>query len=236
MNLDDAFWPALWSLSTSVGTRPETLLAVWFAESGLNPAAKNSIGCLGLNQTCPREIGGPGFPNDDAEAYAQAPASQQLAWIAHQVTSAALLNGGPFLSAARYYQANYLPATLRTAKGPTDPIAAKAGPNAIAYKANTVLDANGDGAITLDDLGHYLEKRIAANGVPLRTAIATAYAEKPAEAPWTAPHLVLFEPSAAPVAQNTPRTRTLASVGASVGGGGAFLAGLALFALVWRRA
>src|SRR5579859_4531633 len=123
MNLDDAFWPALWSLATSVGTRPETLLAVWFAESGLDPGAQNAIGCVGLNQTCPREIGGPGFPNDDAAAYASAPASGQVAWIAPQVASAVHLNGGPFRSGARYYQANFLPATLATAKRPGDVIA-----------------------------------------------------------------------------------------------------------------
>ncbi len=235
MSLDDAFWPALWSLSTAVGTRPETLLAVWFAESGLDPAAKNSIGCLGLNQTCPSANGGPGFPNGDADAYAQAPASQQLAWIAQQVTSAVHLNGGPFLSAARYYQANFLPATLPTAKAPNDPIAAKNGRYASAYGANAILDANGDGTITLDDLGRYLEKRIAANGAALRTAIATAYAQKPADAPWTAPHLVLYEPSPASVAQLSPHSSLRASVSAS--GGGAFLAGIALLvAFAWRRA
>ena len=235
MSLDDAFWPPLWSLSISIGTRPETLLAVWFAESGLDPAAKNAIGCLGLNQTCPRAIGGPGFPNEDADAYARAPASQQLAWIANQVTSAARLNSGPFLSAARYYQANFLPATLLMAKSPSDPIAARSGPYAAAYGANTALDANGDGVITLDDLARYLEKRIATSGAALQTAIATAYAQKPANAPWPGPHLVLYEPSPGSMAQSAPRAKTL--VRASISGGGAFLAGLALLvAVAWRRA
>lgn len=195
MNLDDAFWPALWALATTVGTRPETLLAVWFAESGLDPAAQNSAGCIGLNQTCPSELGGPGFPNGDAAAYAASPASSQLAWIAPQVVSAQHLNGGPFRSAARYYQANFLPATLRTAKRPRDVIASRRGPYAPQYAANAGLDVTGDGVITLEDLGHYLERRIAQGGGALEAVVGRAYASQPTSAPWASPSLVLFEPS-----------------------------------------
>jgi hypothetical protein len=194
MDLDTAFWPALWALATTVGTRPETLLAVWFAESGLEPKAQNPQGCIGLNQTCPSELGGPGFPNGDAAAYAASPASAQLAWIAPQVVSAQHLNGGPFRSAARYYQANFLPATLLTAKGPRDVIAGRNGPYAPQYGANTGLDVTADGFITLDDLGRYLQRRIALGGGALEGAIAQAYASRPPGAPWTSSRLTLFEP------------------------------------------
>jgi len=192
MNLDDAFWPALWSLASASGTRPEILLAVWTSESGLDPRAKNSIGCIGLNQSCPKPYG-PGFPNDDADAYQAAPASEQLAWIRPQVLSAVELNGGPFVSAARYYQANFLPATLAHAKRPGDVIAGRRGPYAQAYAANLALDPERRGAITLTTLGRALEKRIV-HDQGFADAVATAYAQPPPDAPWSSPQLVLYEP------------------------------------------
>lgn len=208
MPLDAAFWPALWSLvALPSGTRPEVFLAVWLYESGLDPSAQNAGGCIGLNQSCPAASGGPGFPGGDAaaQAYRASPASAQLAWIAPQVMSDMQLNGGPFASAARYFQANLLPATLATAKQPSDVIAARGGPYAGAYASNAVLDVGGDGAITLDDLGHALQNKILASGSTLSSAIAQTYAAAPAGAPWSSPALVLFEPaapSAGPVASS----------------------------------
>ena len=199
MALDSNFWPALWNLAVASGTRPEVFLTVWFAESGLEPTAQNVDGCIGLNQTCPKEMGGPGFPST-AEAYRALPAGQQVAWIAPQVHAAVKLNGGPFASAARYYQANLLPATLATAKRSGDVIASKAGPYPMEYAANAALDVNRDGRITLQDLGDYLAALVRDHGynvdqgAPLSVAIHTAYANRPPNAPWTSPSLVLREP------------------------------------------
>jgi hypothetical protein len=202
MALDAKFWASLWRLAISADTRPEILLTVWFAESGLDPSARNSIGCIGLNQTCPKSIGGPGFPSTP-EAYRAALASEQLAWIAPQVRAQVLLNGGGFRSAARCFQANLLPATLGTATRPADVVAAAAGPYADAYKANQQLDVSSDGTITLADLGDYLERVVvprgldASHGAPLETAIETAYAPQnlPQDALWTSPALTLHETS-----------------------------------------
>src|SRR5579859_5475909 len=131
---------------------------VWFAESELEPSAENPVsGCIGLNQTCPTSMGGPGFPST-SEAFKASPASQQLAWIGPQVMAQVGLNGGGFGSAARYYQANFLPATLPVAKRSGDIIAARNGPYAAAYAANKDLDVRGTGAITLADLGDYLQR------------------------------------------------------------------------------
>ena len=160
--LDSAFFPALWALAEKYNTRPEFFLIVWWEESGLNPGAVNSIGCTGLNQSCPKSTGGPGYPS----GYASWPASEQLTgWIAGQVASGIKANGGPFLSAARYLQANFLPATLpkSTAPGPKaiapdDVICGKAGPYARAYNGNAQFDVGKNGTITLQDLGDYLEK------------------------------------------------------------------------------
>jgi hypothetical protein len=207
MALDTNFWPALWSLAIRAKTRPEILLTVWFAESELDPSAQNSLGCIGLNQTCPAGVGGPGFPSTP-EAFRAAPASEQVGWIANQVLSQARANGGGFRSAARYQQANFLPATLKTATRPRDVIAARGGPYAVAYEQNKGLDVSGDGAITLADLGDYLERMVRERGIdvdhgaPLEVAIQTAYsaAYLPAGAPWRSPLLVLREP--APAAGN----------------------------------
>lgn len=221
MPLDDAFWPALWSLSMATGTRPETFLAVWFAESGLQTSIRNpATGCIGLNQTCPKEIGGPGFPNDDADGYAALPASDQLAWIAPQVIAQWHLNGGPFVSAARYYQANFLPATLATTRRVADIIAGKDGPFAKAYAANVVLDMNRDGAITLDDLAAWVKQSAQQRGSQtLDDAIARTYAERPSSSPWASARLVFNEPRA----------------GGTGGGGGVALGFALVLGLAWLR-
>jgi hypothetical protein len=224
MVLDAYFWPALWGLAIDANTRPEVLLTVWFAESALDPSAQNSLGCIGLNQTCPASVGGPGFPSTP-EAYRSASASEQVAWIAPQVLAQARLNGGGFRSAARYYQANFLPATLATAKRPTDVIAARGGPYAAAYEANRGLDFSGDGAITLADLGDYLARVVLERGIdvdhgaPLETAIRTAYSAPhlPSNAPWRSAELVVREPEAAPVRPRRGGTGVLVTLAGLVG-------------------
>ena len=190
MNLDPAFWPALWELARATQTRPEIYLAVWFAESGLDPAAANSIGCLGINQTCPTPVG-PGFPGAP-EAYKALPASDQLAWIASSIKQN-VATYGPFRSGARYYQSNFLPATLGAARHPRDVVAAAAGPYAEAYRANAGLDVSGDGAITIEDLGRFLQSRVAGDAT-YASAVQQAYANRPADAPWSAPVLAMLEP------------------------------------------
>ena len=216
MNLDAAFWPALWELSRATQTRPEIFLAVWFAESGLDPTAANSIGCIGLNQTCPASIGGPGFPATP-EAFKASTASEQLAWIAQNVKRAAA-QYGPFRSAARYYQANFLPGTLGVAKRPGDVVAAHAGPYAAAYDANRLLDVTGDGAITLDDLASYLERKVAQHS-DFQSAVLQTYANRPEGAPFQSPQLALYEPG--------PRGNR----------GAGLMAGLfvSVFAITWLR-
>jgi hypothetical protein len=193
MNLDDPFWPALWQLAIETATRPEIYLAVWLAESGLEPAAKNPIGCIGLNQSCPKPYG-PGFPHDDAAAYQELAASRQLEWIAPQVRDALAVNGRPFGSAARYYQANFLPATLNIARNPRDVIAARAGPFAQAYAANQALDFGHDGAITLEDLGRFVADAVERGTETWTKALAELYARRPPVSPWREADLVIYEP------------------------------------------
>jgi hypothetical protein len=210
MALDAQFWPSLWKLAAAAKTRPEVFLTVWFAESGLSPSARNpKTGSIGLNQTCPSEIGGPGFPST-AEAFQAASASEQLAWIAPQVLAQVRLNGGGFRSAARYQQANWLPKTLETAKAPGDVIAGELGPYTSAYRDNASFDVHKRGVVTLADLGDYLEHVVTTRGMdvdqgaPLEAAIHAAYApaNRPTWAPWDAPRLPIHEPVTRPARRN----------------------------------
>jgi hypothetical protein len=199
MNLDEGFWPKLWTLALSTATRPEIFLSVWYAESGLDPAAHNAIGCIGLNQSCPKPYG-PGFPGDDSAAYQASPASAQIDWIAPQVKDAVAINGRPFGSAARYYQANFLPATLPMARAPRDVIAGKQGPFAQAYAANRELDFSADGVITLEDLGRFVSDAVTRGAAEWSKALAECYAARPPESPWREPDLVIYEPGPPPSA------------------------------------
>lgn len=188
--LDDAFYPALWALALETGTRPETFLAVWNYESGLNPQAQNADGCIGLNQSCPKP-NGPGFPNNDPTAYQAMTASEQLAWIRPQVLAQTQANRGSFASAARCYQANFIPASLPFAKRPRDVICARGGPYAKAYASNAQLDVSKDGAITLEDLGHVMATH--ATDFALLDAIAKTWAVRPENAPWDSAQLFAYE-------------------------------------------
>lgn len=211
MSLDAAFWPALWDLAIAERVRPEVLLCVWWAESSLDPAAQNQIGCIGLNQSCPRSIGGPGFPTADPSTYKGWAASAQLAWIHPQIAGAIALDGGrPFRSAARYRQATFLPGSLPKARGPNDTIAAGDGPYATQYRGNVGLDFDHDGRITLQDIGDQLYDAIAKRGGYLRGVIAEAYRHAPAGAPWTEPlsmEATVYEPGSALPVGGAPAPR-----------------------------
>jgi hypothetical protein len=87
-----------------------------------------------------------------------------------------------------------LPASLAYARRPGDTIAGARGPYPGQYEKNRGLDVNGDGRITLRDLGEQLASAIATRGVNLRAAVRTAYAHRPDDAPWDAPADVIREP------------------------------------------
>lgn len=75
-NLSDAFWQKLWEVANDLGADPRTLGLLLFEESGINPAAKNSIGCVGINQFCPGTFSG--FVDVSVEDYLALSAEEQL--------------------------------------------------------------------------------------------------------------------------------------------------------------
>jgi hypothetical protein len=167
MALDTASFPALWALYDAGGPRPEYVLPVLYSESGFNPTVINSIGCAGVNQACAGLLASLGVT---AAEYAAWPASEQ---ITKAVTPYMLANS-PLHSGTRVYQANFLPATLRTKKSLSSILTVS--PDAV-YEANAGFDTGHTGVIRLQDLANSIAKSAAQPAV--QQAIAAAYALRP---------------------------------------------------------
>lgn len=172
MSLDfPAFGQALWALYDSSGIRPEYALPVLYSESGFSTSVTNSIGCVGIGQSCP-------FANNLPADYASWSASQQLSGMVGPAWKADIAKFGPIRSGTRLYQANFLPATLATAKSLSSVLAAKGGN---VYLANAGLDYTHKGAITVSDLAHFIS--LASGHAAVKDAVAQAYALRPGESP-----------------------------------------------------
>jgi hypothetical protein len=186
MSLDmPAMGQALWSLSDATGLRPEYVLPVLYNESGFNPAITNSIGCVGINQACPNAMPVPA-------GYASWAASQQMTGLVTPMYKAIIAKYGAIRSATRAYQANFLPATLPTARNLSSPLAIRGSgaliapglSNAVVYAANASLDANKDGVITVADLAAKMSAVVKTPAV--QAAIAQTYALRPGSSPMNA--------------------------------------------------
>jgi hypothetical protein len=156
--LDSAAYAAFWEVTSATGIKPEWLIAVLNAESGLRPDIVNSIGCAGLNQLCHDWLTKLGFT---AQSYAALPASEQLRQGVLPYMADAVHRYGPIRSGTRLYQANYLPATMSAAtaaaagvgyaKSLGDTLTSSPSPY---YTQNKGFDTAGKGYITLQDLAN----------------------------------------------------------------------------------
>ena len=166
--VDAGFPAALWAMYAQTGIRPEWIVPVLFAESGLNPAAVNSIGCVGINQACPFAVPTPAD-------YTSWTASEQLTGVVTPMYQAITAKFGALRSGARVEQANFLPATLPTAKSLGSVLASQ---GSAVYAGNAGLDWQHKGTITVADLGHFVGKAAA---VPyVQSVIGSAYGVAPA--------------------------------------------------------
>lgn len=156
MPLDDAFPSTLWQVYVQTGIRPEWITPVLFSESGLEPTTVNSIGCAGINQLCSGWLNTIGMT---AQQYAALPASQQLIQGVIPYMKDAVARYGPLRSGTRVYQANYLPATLSTARKLTDVIASDPSPT---YTQNKGFDQDGKGYIVVQDLANSVARSVGA--------------------------------------------------------------------------
>jgi hypothetical protein len=156
VTLSDRFFADLARMGQRHTTDPAIYLTVWCAESGLNPAAVNPHGgAAGLNQMMPETLRLLHAPQD----FERLSGEEQLPWIERLIAAHEKLNGGPFLTAARYYHANFFPRTLSrgsasdaivVARDATDP------DERAAYLQNRGLDSDHDGIITAHDLEQIL--------------------------------------------------------------------------------
>jgi hypothetical protein len=140
---------ALWAITAATGVKPEHLLPPLFLESGFDPSIPNAAGqpFYGINQASTQLIST--YAGVDPQTYLTWPASQQLSTVVKGMIADIVHRYGPIRSATRMYQANFLPATLPTARQLSDVLTSPPSPF---YNANSGLDANHDGAITLGDL------------------------------------------------------------------------------------
>lgn len=171
MSLDSNAYAALWALFDAGGPRPEYVLPVLWEESNFSSTIINNIGCAGLNQACAGLLGQLGV---DAATYASWPASEQI----RRGLTLYMLAYAPLNSATRVMQANFLPATLSKATSIGDVLTRQ---GEAFYDANTGLDADHNGAITVGDLAAVMAK--ATSNPHVQNAIAAAYALRPGESP-----------------------------------------------------
>jgi hypothetical protein len=169
VSLDPASYPELWAINAQTGVRPEWLLPVLQAESGLRPDIPNQAGepFYGLNQISKGFLDNIGVTPADYLAW---PASRQLSTVVKPYIQNQINHYGPLRSGTRLYQANFLPATLLTARHLTDVVTEAPSPY---YTHNAGLDPKGKGNITLQDLANFISR--AASTQAVKDAIAQAY-------------------------------------------------------------
>jgi len=171
---------ALWAITSATGIKPEWLLPVLWLESGFNPAIPNGAGqpFYGLNQASVSLISQ--YAGTDPQTYLTWSASQQLNTVVAGYMKGLVSSYGALRSATRCYQANFLPGTLHTARQLSDIITAS--PSAF-YNANSGLDVNHDGAITVGDLAANMKR--AASTPQVQSAITQTYALKDSASPFS---------------------------------------------------
>jgi hypothetical protein len=131
----------------AIGANPYDVAGLLMSESGFNPSATNSIGCVGLNQMCP---GSQNFTSDySSDAYAQLTVSEQLPYVfafwENQMSQYGLIT----ISARDLYWLNFLPATYVPNSSDSYVISQQGDAY---YSSNSSLDTDGSGTITAGDL------------------------------------------------------------------------------------
>jgi hypothetical protein len=166
-DVSDQFWQDLWDVANRLGTTPYVLGLLLFEESGLNPAAKNSIGCVGINQFCPGETHGqpdyskgtyPGFVDIPVEQYLALSPEGQLPYVAKYWAAGP---SGSLASARDVFWRSLLPATWKPNADPSavvnDPAILGAHYAAQVAAGNPITPSVKEtGVITAGDIDAYL--------------------------------------------------------------------------------
>ncbi len=141
-------------ISARIGCRPHDLLAVMMRESGLRADAQNGASrAVGLLQFLPGTLESLGW-NGTPESFRALDAREQLPWVERFLSPSSQYGLG---SAARVYQAVFMPASLRLPASGQTVLIDRRGINANRYRRNRALDFNGDGKITVMELQQAVE-------------------------------------------------------------------------------
>jgi hypothetical protein len=156
-DLSDQFFDDLIDLCGRLQCDPLYLLGVMVAESNVTASARNPISnASGLIQFLPStltHLGWTGTP----DAFRHLNADQQLRYV--EAYFQPYVHFG-LNSAARVYQAVFLPSSLPLGSGIGTIIAQKGGVNAAVYERNRGLDSNFDGRITVGELQQAIERKL----------------------------------------------------------------------------
>jgi len=137
----------------AIGAYPLDVAGLLINESGFNPGAKNSIGCVGLNQICQASYSI--FSSDyTVDQYTQLTVSEQLPYVFAYWQQWLDKYSISSISAADLYWLNFLPATF-VPNSPSSYVISQQGD--AYYSANASLDVTGSGTITKGDLQQVIE-------------------------------------------------------------------------------
>jgi hypothetical protein len=177
--LDAASGAASWTIFDATGVRPEYLWCVLWSESNLDPSRPNAAGqpYYGINQVSGAYLAKLGI---DVADYLTWSASRQLTTVVLPYLRGVVgWTGETPGSATRLYQANFYPASLKTARDLGSVIVWR---GSAAYAANAGLDpAPKKGAITVADLARAMTR--ASNAPSVLAATAASYLARPSESP-----------------------------------------------------
>lgn len=161
--VDDNFLEKMVEVYNSLNVDPTDALLVMYIESGLQPSAVNVHGgARGLVQFMPFTLRALKADEDTIKNFPNLSGEEQLHWIEKLVKSQLQMTRlNSFQNAVQYYQANFMPATVRSQFDPNQVIAEK---GSSAYDYNKGLDYDKDGKITPGDLAQFLLSRAKSSG------------------------------------------------------------------------
>ena len=156
-DIGNDFFPKLEVIATRLRASSLDMLSVMFSESSCRATAHNDNpktlppekrwNASGLIQFMPATLAKLGWTKGHA-AFRQLTATEQLPWVERYYSPYVQHLG----TVAGLYLATFLPALIRHATEPNFVLTAKGGPLGWAYTPNASLDANGDLAITVNEL------------------------------------------------------------------------------------
>lgn len=156
-DLTDTFFLRWANACGRLGIDPFDLIRVAYSESGCRASAHNKHGnASGLIQFMPNTLLSVGWTKGH-EAFRLLPAEEQVQYVERYYR--------PWCehckSAGLCYVATFLPALTKAAakEGSGFVLCGLKGPLSWAYQANTVLDRNNDGRITVGDLEEHIERQ-----------------------------------------------------------------------------